>query len=170
MCVCVKHVGPDCNNTVFLLRLTAGSCSGDVSMRGLRDCVRVSQKSDKGTSSASNVTNRELWELWSGLMDQQVSLKSLTLLYSDVSKTIYFNSTTESTKLSFHFSSWLCAQSHKRKTKTSGDKMLQRETDKARSGLWRCRLNGWNTNRKKRVKKTEKNHRCESTVIYVMQI
>lgn len=47
-------------------------------------------------------------------MDQWVSLKSLTLICSDVSKTIYFYSPTECTELSFHSSSRLCAHSHNR--------------------------------------------------------
>lgn len=54
-----------------------------------------------------------------------MSLKSLPLLYSDVSKAIYFNSATEPTNLYFHFST-VCTKQTTREVEKSGDKMSQR--------------------------------------------
>lgn len=53
-------------------------------------------------------------------MDPSASLKSLTKLYGDVSKAIYFNRATESTNLSFDFFSRLWAQKNYKRNK---DKM-----------------------------------------------
>lgn len=50
-----------------------------------------------------------------------MSLKALARLYGDVSKAIYFNSTTESTRFSPHLSSELCAGTRrKNKENTRG--------------------------------------------------
>lgn len=52
----------------------------------------------------------------------------------------------------------------------SGDRMLQRKTDKARHDLGRWKVNGWNANKKKWVEKRQKiqgTHRCESTKSYI---
>ncbi len=105
-----------------------------MSMRGLRECVHVSQKVTKEYSCAHQTWQAGNYEvgLWISKWVLNLSL-SFTVMFQRP-----FTLTVQQSLLVTFFTFPLgCVHKTTRHRETSRDRMLQREIDKARHGLWR---------------------------------